>query len=196
VRSALAGPARPATWLGVTPAALYLRTPGTPGVLALLTHDAVRLPCSLLLPTTRAELPLTLVADPNGGAFGGDAMIGDNRLAWTGPAGPVVVRAVREWAPARVTRCRAQPEALAALRGALPDPAVLGIDGALLPMLTTEPAAAVTGLLGCGPGLTPAGDDVLAGFLVGARAFGLEAGSVRAAVAALEIGRASCRERV
>ena len=31
--------------------------------------------------------------------------------------------------------------------------------------------AAATGLLGRGPGLTPSGDDVLTGFLVGAAAF-------------------------
>ena len=186
VRAALSGPPRPATWLGVSPAALYLRTPGTPGVLALLTHDAVRLPCALLLPTTTAELPLTSIAGRSGGALVGDAMVGDNCLAWTGPAGPVVVRAVREWAPARVvTPGPASGAALAVLRGALPAPAALGIDGALLAMLTTEPEAAVTGLLGRGPGLTPAGDDVLAGFLVGALAFGLDAGAIRAAVAAL-----------
>lgn len=185
VRSALRGPARSATWLGVTPAALYLRTSGTPGVLALLTHDAVRLPCALVLPATTAELPLTSVADPGASALAGDAMVGGNSLAWTGPAGPVVVHVVREWAPARVTPRPVQGEVLAILRGRLPDPAALGIDDALLTMLTTEPAAAVTGLLGRGPGLTPAGDDVLAAFLVGARAFGLDAGAVRRAVAAL-----------
>jgi hypothetical protein len=218
LRSALAGPPRPATWLGVTPAALYFRTGETPGVLALLTHDAVRLPCALLLPTTTAQLPLTSVADPGGGALSGDAMtgdamIGDNSLAWTGPAGPVVVRAVREWAPARVRpapepvrpapelrgwgsavplatadpqpRCWAAVGALAALGDALPAPAALGIDGALLTLLTTDPATGVAALLGRGPGLTPAGDDVLAGFLLAARAVGLEAGAARAAVAAM-----------
>lgn len=191
LRSALAGPARPATWLGATPAALYLRTAGTPGVLALLTHDAVRLPCALVLPTSSAELPLTSLT---GDVLVGDAMIGDNRLAWTGPAGPVIVGVVREWGPARVRpapqpRCWAAVGALAALRDALPAPAVLGIDGALLMLLATEPATGVTALLGRGPGLTPAGDDVLAGFLLGTRAVGLDAAATRAAVATLAAAR-------
>jgi hypothetical protein len=37
-------------------------------------------------------------------------------------------------------------------------------------------------LLGRGPGLTPSGDDVLAGYLLGCRAFGVAAPTVRAAV--------------
>jgi hypothetical protein len=189
VRSALAGPAQPATWLGATPAALYLRTAGTPGVLALLSHDAVRLPCALLLPTTTAELPLTSIVGPGGGALAGDAMIGDNSLEWTGPAGPVIVQAVREWAPAIVRPRPVTEEPLAVLQDALPAPAALGIDGAMLTLLTTEPGAAVAQLLGRGPGLTPAGDDVLAGFLVGARAFAVDAAALRAAVAALAPGR-------
>ncbi len=181
LRSALAGPARPVTWLGATPWALYLRIPSTPGVVALLAHDAVRLPCALVLPTTAAELPLASVST----GTRGDAMLGDGRLAWTGPAGPVVVRAVREWAPAKVCPGHTAAAVLAALRGALPGPAALGIDGAPLADLVTGSAAAVACLLGRGPGLTPAGDDVLAGFLLGARAFGLDAARVRAAVAAM-----------
>jgi hypothetical protein len=185
LRSALAGPARPATWLGVTPVALYLRIAGEPGALALLAHDAVRLPCALLLPSTGAELPLTSLAVPDGGT----PVVGDGVLAWPGPAGLVVVRAVREWAPARAGRGTVLASALAAVRAALPAPAALGIDRACLPMLTDKPAAAVARLLGRGPGLTPAGDDVLAGFLVGAGAFGLDAAGVRAAIAALAPAR-------
>lgn len=49
-----------------------------------------------------------------------------------------------------------------------------------------DPAGnAVAALLGRGGGLTPSGDDVLAGFLAGARAFGLPAAGVRQAVNAL-----------
>ena len=181
LRSALAGPARPATWLGATPAALYLQIAGEPGVLALLAHDAVRLPCALVLPTTRAELPLvaTVAAADN------EPLVGDGAVTWTGPAGPVVVRAVREWAPARVGRGTVAASALQALCAVLPAPDTLGIDSMLLPMLTSQPAAAVAELLGRGPGLTPAGDDVLAGFLLGARAFGHDAAEARAAAAAL-----------
>jgi Protein of unknown function (DUF2877) len=185
LRSSLAGPARPVTWLGATPSALYLRIPSAPGVVAVLAHDAVRLPCALVLPTTSADLPLTSVST----GTRGETTLGEGRLAWTGPAGPVAVRAVREWAPAKVCPSRIPAGVLAALRGVLPGPAALGIDGALLAGLVTGPAAAVAGLLGRGPGLTPAGDDVLAGFLLGARAFGLDAPRVRAAIAAMAPAR-------
>jgi Protein of unknown function (DUF2877) len=184
LRPVLAGSARPATWLGATPAALYLQLAGEPGVLALLAHDAVRLPCALLLPTTRAELPLTSL-----GAAAGTPVVGDGAVAWTGPAGPVVVRAVREWAPASARNGTVVASALTAVRAGLPGPAALGIDADLVARLTGDPAEAVAGLLGRGPGLTPAGDDVLAGFLVAARAFGLDARRVRTATAALAPGR-------
>jgi hypothetical protein len=178
LRSALAGPARPATWLGVTPAALYLRS-APAGVVALLAHDAVRLPCALVLPTTAAELPLTSVADGSGAA-----VLGDGQLAWTGPAGPVVVRSVREWSPAKVRAGQAATGVLAALLDSMPGPSELHGWGPLLTLLTTRPAAAVAGLLGRGPGLTPAGDDVLAGFLLGGHAFGLDVADALAAVVA------------
>ncbi|HSR82809.1 MAG TPA: DUF2877 domain-containing protein [Streptosporangiaceae bacterium] len=185
LRAALACPARPATWLGTTTAALYLATSPEPGVLAVLAHDAVRLPFSVLLPTTAAELPLTSVGDRIAGAV----MAGDGCLAWTGPAGPVIVRVVREWAPARVRHGAMAASALALLRDMLPAPADLGIDGGLLNRLLTEPAAAVAALLGRGPGLTPAGDDALAGFLLGARAVGLDATGAAAAVATMASAR-------
>jgi hypothetical protein len=184
LRSALAGTARPGTWLGATPAGLYLRIIGAPGVLALLVHDAVRLPCALVLPTTRAELSVESL-----GPAVGTPTVGDGALAWIGPAGLVVVRAVREWAPARVRGGAVVATTLAAMRAGLPAPAALGIDDEVVPMLTSDPAAAVARLLGRGPGLTPAGDDVLAGFLVGARAFGLVGTEVGAAIAALAPAR-------
>jgi hypothetical protein len=198
VRPALAGPARSALWLGATPAALYLQITGQPGVLALLARDAVRLPCALLLSTTKAECPLDSLAPA------AEYLVGDGELAWTSPAGPVVVRVVREWAPAAARRGTISNGALAALRAGLPAPAAVGIDGSCLPMLTADPPAAVARLLGCGPGLTPAGDDILAGFLVGEAAFGsggapehpapvhaatVQAATVQAATAALAPAR-------
>jgi hypothetical protein len=184
LRPVLAGSPRPATWLGATPAALYLQLAGDPGVLALLAHDAVRLPCALLLPTTRAELPLTSL-----GPAVGTPVVGDGVLAWTGPAGPVVVRAVREWGPTRACRGTVVASVLTAMYARLPAPAALGVDAELVARLTGDPVQAVARLLGRGPGLTPAGDDVLAGFLVGARAFGLDARRMRAVTAALAPGR-------
>jgi hypothetical protein len=184
LRPVLAATARPASWLGATSAALYLQVAGDPGVVALLAHDAVRLPCALLLPTTRAELPLTSL-----GPAIGTPVVGDGKIAWTGPAGPVVVRAVREWSPARARCGTVVASAVTAVRGGLPAPGALGIDAEPVSRLTDNPAWAVARLLGRGPGLTPAGDDVLAGFLVGARAFGLDVRRLRAATAALAPAR-------
>ena len=197
LRPVLTGPARPAECLGVTSGALYLEIAGPPGALAVLAHDAVRLPCGLLLPTTSAELPLSSLAPPGDASAG--FMVGDGAVSWTGPAGLVVVRAVREWAPARPTRGNVAGSALAAVRtvlsGATLAGADPGVDGRLLADLAAAASdhdasvAAATLLLGSGPGLTPSGDDVLTGFLAGAAAFGLDAAALREAIAVLAPAR-------
>ena len=162
-------------------------TAGQPGVLAILTADAVRLPCGLLLPTTSAELPLTSLA-PSTSALG-PCLVGDGAVSWTGPRGPVVVRAVREWAPVRPARGAVVATALAALRAGLED-STAEIDSRPLADAIAaggghEAQVAVAWLLGRGPGLTPSGDDLLAGFLVGASAFGLATPEIAAATAVL-----------
>lgn len=212
LRRVLAGPARPAQCLGAARGALYLRTAEPPGVLVVLSHDAVRLPCGLLLPATSAELPLSSLV-PEWPAASARFVVGDDAVSWTGPAGPVVVRAAREWAPARPARGQVTATALAAVRSGL------GLDDtgqhldrcefsmapaiensqpwreyrALLAELVGDQdpgvAAAAARLLGRGPGLTPSGDDVLAGFLVGAAAFGLDSAMLRQAIAVLAPAR-------
>jgi len=193
LRAVLAAPARPAECLGVTRGALYLKIARPPGVLVVLSHDAVRLPCGLVLATTSVEAPLTSLAlawaDPSAGF-----VVGDGEIRWAGPAGPVVVRAVREWAPARPRQGPVTARALAAVRASLSgaDP---GIRGVLLPDLGAAAAdndaatTAATSLLGAGPGLTPSGDDVLTGFLAGAAAFGIDATALREAIAVLAPAR-------
>ncbi|MGO8957632.1 MAG: DUF2877 domain-containing protein [Streptosporangiaceae bacterium] len=196
LRPLLAGPARPAEWLGVTRGALYLKTAGQPGALVVLSHDAVRLPCGLLLPTTSAELPLTSVAPSSLAQWSLDPsarfMVGDGAVSWTGPVGRMVVRAVREWAPARPARGEVAASALAAVRTVLSGAGLSGADPGIDSGLLAEVAlaardhdanAVVARLLGSGPGLTPSGDDVLAGFLAGAAAFGLDAAALREATA-------------
>ena len=190
LRTVLAAPARQAECLGVTRGALYLKTAGPPGVLVVLSHDAVRLPCGLVLPSTSAELPLTSLAPARSWRI----LIGNGEVRWAGPDGPVVVRAVREWAPARLARGQVAARALAEVRSALnrADP---GIDGGLLVDLGAAAGdhkaatAVATRLLGSGPGLTPSGDDVLAGFLAGAAAFGVAAAPLRGTVAVLAPAR-------
>jgi hypothetical protein len=120
-------------------------------------------------------------------------VVGAGAVSWTGSAGPVVVRAVREWAPARPGRGEVVASALAAVQKALSGTALAGTDpGADSQLLAGLAAAAgdraasvamAACLLGRGPGLTPSGDDVLAGFLAGAAAFGLDAGALREAIA-------------
>jgi Protein of unknown function (DUF2877) len=223
LRPVLAGPAQPALCLGVARGALYLRIARPPGALAVLCHDAVRLPCGLVLPTTGAELPLTSLAAPTD-----SFLVGDGAVRWTGPAGRMDVRVVREWAPARPVRGAVTASALAAVQSQLGldeshsrrrrhrqaggwkfavatavadfhprpgDDAFAPAEAALLPDLAAAAGdhdasvAAAAGLLGRGPGLTPSGDDVLAGYLAGAAAFGLDATALRRAVAVLAPAR-------
>lgn len=177
VQPVLSGAVQPAHWLGAGPSALYLVTDsGT--VLAILSHDAVRLPVALVVPRTAAELPLAgLVPEP-----GAAVTVGAGRVEWAGPEGVVTVAGVRAWAPARVRPGRPQPAAVAALRGAAAGHDI-GLDPDLVAALGQR--SAVAALLGRGPGLTPSGDDVLAGFLLGARAIGRSVPSVAAAVTEL-----------
>jgi hypothetical protein len=105
---------------------------------AVETADALRLPCAVVL----AELGR---ARPLAGVRPGDPVVaGDRSLR----LGALTVQVVRWWAPVRP-------------RGAVP--------------LSLRPHGGapvswdslVLSLLGLGPGLTPAGDDLLAGLLVG-----------------------------
>jgi hypothetical protein len=190
VSAVLSGPAQPARWLGVSPAALYLKVSGRPGVVTVLAHDGVRLPCGVLLPTTRDEMPLTDLLPPGPQPAG--CVAGDGQLCWDGPAGPVVLTAVRSWAPARVAAGRVSPSAVAAVRSALPGPESAGLNAEMtaglralsLPALT-RPDRIVAQLLGRGPGLTPAADDALAGLLAGANAFWPDVTALGQAVARL-----------
>ena len=206
VAGALAGSDRPARWLGRSASALYLELSGGP-VIAVLTADATRLPCGVTLPWLAAERPLNgLVGDCPGSDPAApdpaapdpaaadlaqarvgrtDLVVGKNRLAWRGPAGPITIRIVRSWAPSRVAARPSpdvRPSAVAlrrlgrSLAGTwarlgIPEHARDSLAGAdrFSAGRCREP---VLGLLGRGTGLTPAGDDLLAGFLLGDRAFG------------------------
>jgi hypothetical protein len=185
IRAVTAGAPQTAQWLGAVDAALYFATTGArPTVFAVLSQDAVRLPCGLVLATTKAELPLTRIAPVRDVRDRENAVVGNDRIAWAGPDGPVTVVAVRQWAPLRVRPGDPAEDALAELRVLLA-PCELGLEQHRLDQLAGQAdTTAVAGLLGRGPGLTPSGDDVLAGYLLAAGAFGLEIEQVRRAVAA------------
>lgn len=107
-------------------------------LVSLEAADGLRLPCAVTLAVASRQRPLT------GLAPGDEVTTGDRRLV----VGDLVVEVGRWWAPSR------------------PRDAAVSSPSAI-------PAAApgwdklVLGLLGLGPGLTPAGDDLLAGLLVG-----------------------------
>jgi hypothetical protein len=165
LRDLLAGPPVPARLLGSGPYALYLGTDDA--VVAVLARDAVRLPCSLTLSTSSAELPLTSLDVRDA------VSVGEGAIRWTGRAGPGAVLVARHWAPARVRKGTSIP--IDRWRSAL-SAFDCGVEARLIGGLTVGSCDLAGSLLGRGPGLTPAGDDVLAGFLLGTRALGVPAG--------------------
>jgi hypothetical protein len=177
VRDLISGPVRPVDVLGRFASALYLRLPGGE-VIALLSSDAVRLPIGVILPTSSREFPLTYLSGP--AVVGSDAVqIG----SWSCRVSRLVsLRAPAALAPDRHA-CVHLRHLLAQYRAA--DPDLRLPDGPPNNAYTPEVAAdLVRRLLGVGPGLTPAGDDVLAGLLVGLWSFGQSAGPLRLAVLA------------
>jgi hypothetical protein len=176
VQSLISGPPRPADLIAAFPTAAYLRV--APGrIIAVLTHDAVRLPCGLVLAATSAERPLNGVSGP-AMTGGGQVRIGRLTVA--------VTRVVSAAAPLALVP---DPTAVASAGGTMER---LGFDehgsGLAERLAHCRDRGTVPGLvrqlLGSGSGLTPSGDDVLAGFLVGSRSFGVPADELRAAVLA------------
>ena len=177
VQSLISGPTCPADLIAAFPTAAYLRLFGG-RVIAVLTHDAVRLPCGLVLAATSAEQPLT--------GLHGPVLTGAGQVR-IGTLAVEITRVVSATAPL----------------GLVPDATAVGRAGSRLERLRFNehgPGLAerlvahcrnpqdvpglVRLLLGSGSGLTPSGDDVLAGFLVGSRSFGVCADELRAAVMA------------
>ena len=169
-RHLVAGPRRAGTVLGVFPTAVYVGFRASAGdeVMVVETADGLRLPRAATLAATSAEGPLRAVR------AGDDAYVGDGRLS----AGPLALDVVRWWSP-RPPRIMTSPaydarlHAVSRLTPALPAELERRL-GSLVASLTASQdtsdgsglAAATTALLGLGDGLTPQGDDVLAGLLV------------------------------
>ena len=143
LRDLLSGPPQGVQVLGVHPSCVYLLAGSD--LVALETSDALGLPCSVRLAAVRAEGPFAQVRR------GDQAEVGAGGLR----AGPVTVRVSRWWEPRppRAGRSAGRTERLGYLLAGHPAP--VPVEGE------------VGDLLGLGPGLTPAGDDVLAGLLVG-----------------------------
>lgn len=158
VRGLLEGPERSGRWVAVLPGVAYARVGAR--VLALCGPRAPRVPIALV---AAGERPL---------AAGEPVVVGGGRLR--GPGVDLVVR--RWWAP-RTPRPAVSAPALR--RGATVVAGPRSNPGGSLRRLAAAARArdpyavadAARALLGAGPGLTPAGDDVLVGWLAGLRAW-------------------------
>jgi hypothetical protein len=162
----------PAVVLGAFPTATYLRLVGG-DVIAVLTRDAVRLPLGLRLSTHSADDPLD--------RWTGPVRVGSSCVETADRA----IRLSRIISVSAPSNLQPEPRAVAYAAGRLSDLVPLEPVPRLLGVLAGEPReveAVVARLLGLGPGLTPSGDDALAGFLVGAWSFGLAADRLRTVV--------------
>jgi hypothetical protein len=145
----LRGPARTAVVRGVFPTAVYLDTGDE--VVALVSTDGLRLPCALVLAAPSGARPFAGIRSGDVAVVGAGAVaVGDRQF---------LVR--RWWRPAPLRPLQPGP-LLAARADALE---------AMLPLLPAELPADRRSwrpgtLVGLGPGLTPAGDDVLAAMLM------------------------------
>jgi hypothetical protein len=170
----LRGEARPAVVLGAFPTALYLRLAGGE-VIALLTRDAVLLPLGLRLSTHSADHPLD--------RWTGPVRVGSSQVQvgdWSVRLSRVVsVRAPTGLDPNRRAIVYATSK-LGRFGQVAPRPELLEV--LLSDQRALVPEGVVHRLVGVGPGLTPSGDDILAGFLVGAWSFGLVDDQLRTAV--------------
>ncbi|WP_062345637.1 DUF2877 domain-containing protein [Herbidospora yilanensis] len=180
LRPLLEAPRRPARVLAAFPLAVYLevRTETEPRVLALVTGEATRLPNAVVLTGTL-----------EGFSPGDDAWVGDGVVE----AGGRAVRVRRWWDPAPPLG----PVSATALAASLPVLNDICVSSPRRPGLESGGASALLSagchrgslvdaitaaeqLMGLGPGLTPSGDDMLAGLLVTLRSVGTAAGVGRA----------------
>ncbi|MBX6382974.1 MAG: DUF2877 domain-containing protein [Microbispora sp.] len=180
VRPALEAARRPARVLAAFPLALYLeiRSETEPHVIAVVCGEATRLPNAVVLPGRLA-----------GVSAGDDAWVGEGSVE----IGGVSIRVRRWWDPAPPLG-RTDPVRLAPALGLLrrvraASPRRPGLDPGGAPALLergcltgslVDAITAAERLIGLGPGLTPSGDDMLAGLLVALRHLGRAAGVSRA----------------
>jgi hypothetical protein len=157
----LHGQPRRATVLGAFPAALYLQVGGHAEMLPVVTRDGLRLPTALAVATV---LPTV-----GWGAQPGDEVVvggGEVRLS------RLTIRAVRTWRPRQVPTASVGAgflaSSLAPLLLSWRAPSRTLTEGLLAGDLAPLPDRVGT-LVGAGPGLTPSGDDVLCGILLGLR---------------------------
>jgi hypothetical protein len=148
----------PAIVLGVSDPAVWMAK--ADGVLVVSTTDAVRLPNSVVVAPAASDRPFVEVRP------GEEAIVGGGAVGFQS----LTVRVVRWWDPVPALQ-HSRPGEVAAVVGTL-DGAVPGIpDQGLETSLAVGDEEAVLGaalrLIGFGNGLTPMGDDLLAGAVAG-----------------------------
>ena len=176
----LRGPVRPARVLLAGPAAVYLQVVGERGgdVVGVLTSDAARLPLGCVLFRRSNGRPLVSLPP------GAPAEVGGGRII----VGELAVSAAAWWNPSpRLPGGRPAllPEGVRQLRTTLygegtphsaftlpglpagPGGPLAALRGAVRRADLEAALRTATRLIGLGPGLTPAGDDVMAGTMAG-----------------------------
>ena len=170
-----------ATVLGASSHAVWLLAGGE--VVVVSTRDATRLPNSV-----------EVAARSGAGLFdsvthGESVVVGRNALEF----GSFIVELVRWWDPRPALPSASISDVASAIRG-LPHTVPAINSGVLRSALAAGSpdhlVGASAGLLGRGPGLTPEGDDVLAGALAAIRTLGTALGS-RPALAMLDASQAA-----
>jgi hypothetical protein len=175
-RHLFAGSRRPGQVLGVFPTAVYVGFGADEGseLVAVETADGLRLPRAVTVAAASSARPMRAVR------IGDDAHVGEGRL----DVGPLALDVVRWWSPRRPRTIPssntstgtstghddARLDAVLRLLPALPadlEDRLASLTQALETSRPTDLQNAVTALVGLGAGLTPQGDDVLAGLLVG-----------------------------
>lgn len=163
VADLLTGPRREAAVLAVFPAAVYLDTDAA--MVALVARDGIHQPHACVLPVATAQAPFATVRRGQRFTVGHGTVEGPLRLRvarWWNPV-PTLPRTSTAQLRRRADVVAAQLEAHELAELAADLAAALGADDAAAACDLTDR------LIGWGPGLTPAGDDVLAGLLAGAR---------------------------
>jgi hypothetical protein len=166
-RELISGPRRRGRVLGVFDSAVYVGFDRASGddLVVVETADGLRLPRAATLAAPSSARPLAAVR------AGDAAHAGECRLE----VGPLALEVVRWWSPRPPRAVTTLPyddarlDAITRLLPALPAELEDRLGSLRRSLAAHDPAAmqpAATALLGLGTGLTPEGDDLLAGFLV------------------------------
>ncbi len=163
IHGLLSVPGTKATVLGTSGHAVWLLVNGD--VVVVSTSDATRLPNGVQIAANSADDVLRMVH------HGADVEIGLSRIMLEG----LTVNVARWWDPRPVLRkisVSALATAIEGLPSEVPDVASQQLRAALSSASPPALLAAAKPLLGRGPGLTPEGDDYLAGALAATRLLG------------------------